>query len=71
MTLIDPYDGPDEDEPATGQELVELVAYYKRTADQNGEPHDPEWDRWLREDQGRVGGNAGAAEARRRFGGRS
>lgn len=44
---IDPYAGPAEIEPLTGEDLVELVAYYKRTADQNGEPHDPEWDRWL------------------------
>jgi hypothetical protein len=47
---LDPYEGT-ETEPLTGQDLVELVAFYKRTADQNGEPHDPEWDRWLAEDQ--------------------
>lgn len=53
MTL-DPYSGPgasvDNDE-LTGRELRELVAFYKRTADQNGEPYDPEWDRWIEEDR--------------------
>jgi hypothetical protein len=47
---LDPYEGPDEIEPLTGRELIELVAFYRRTADQNGEPHDPEWSQWLRED---------------------
>lgn len=47
---MDPYAGPEEIEPLTGRDLIELVAFYKRTADQNGEPYDPEWDRWLMED---------------------
>jgi hypothetical protein len=46
---LDPYRGK-EIEPLHGQELIDLVDFYKRTADQNGEPHDPEWDRWLAED---------------------
>lgn len=61
---LDPYTGPDEIQPLEGEELAELVAFYKRTADQNGEPYDPEWDRWLN----RRLGAAGVAEARRRFG---
>jgi hypothetical protein len=69
---LDPYAGPAEEELPTGTELEELVAYYKRTADQHGEPHDPEWDRWLAEDRGqgqqRVVGGLGLAEAARRFG---
>jgi hypothetical protein len=49
---VDPYTGPeDEIKPRTGRELEEEVAFYKRTADQNGEPYDPEWDRWLEEDR--------------------
>lgn len=44
---LDPYAGPEETQLPTGQDLIEQVAYYKRTADQNGEPYDPEWDRWL------------------------
>lgn len=44
---LDPYSGPEEIQPLTGQDLIEEVAFYKRTADLRGEPHDPEWDRWL------------------------
>lgn len=65
---LDPYAGPDEAELPTGEELVELVAFYKRTADQNGERYDPEWDRWIREDRGLTRGGGGIAEAQRRFG---
>lgn len=50
MRMLDPFDGPEEIEPLSGLALVELVAFYKRTADQNGEPYDPEWDRWIEED---------------------
>lgn len=50
--ILNPYVGPSgEDEEWTGESLRELVAYYKRTADQNGESHDPEWDRWIEEDR--------------------
>jgi hypothetical protein len=49
-TPLDPYKGQ-EPEPLTGQELRELVAFYKRTADQNGEPYDPEWDQWIADDE--------------------
>lgn len=66
--MIDPYSGPDEIEPLTGQELVDEVAFYKRTADQQGLPYDPEWDRWIREDQGLTKGAGGLIEAQRRFG---
>ena len=65
---LDPFAGPAEEELPTGEELVELVAFYKRTADQNGEPYDPEWDRWVREDRGLHRGSLGLAEAARRFG---
>lgn len=64
---LDPYSGPPEDEPLTGQALADEVAFHKRTADLHGLPHDPEWDRWLAEDQGILGA-AGLAEAKRRFG---
>lgn len=48
MTTLDPYKGPVEEvQPLTGQDLADEVAFYKRTADAHGEPHDPEWDRWL------------------------
>jgi hypothetical protein len=46
---LDPYRG-EETEPLTGAALADLVAFYKRTADQNGEPYDPEWDQWLADD---------------------
>lgn len=49
MTL-DPFVRPGGTEPLTGQALIDEVAFYKRTADQNGEPYDPEWDEWLRND---------------------
>jgi len=52
-TPLNPFKG-EEPEPASGEELVELVAFYKRTADQNGEPYDPEWDRWLAEARTRL-----------------
>jgi len=49
---LDPYAGTaDEIEPLTGRALQDEVTFYKRTADQNGEPYDPEWDRWLEEDR--------------------
>lgn len=54
MKPLNPYRGGPEPQPATGVELVELVAFYKRTADQNGEPYDPEWDRWIAEDRGEA-----------------
>lgn len=64
--MLDPYGGPDEEIlPLKGKELAELVAFYKRTADQNGEPYDPEWDRWLAGP--RPPGANGLDEARRRF----
>ena len=48
---LDPNGTWGEDiQPETGQALIDLVAFYKRTADANGEPYDPEWDRWLEED---------------------
>lgn len=50
MKPLNPYEGPEETEPLTGFELAAEVAFFKRTADQNGEPYDPEWDRWLAED---------------------
>jgi hypothetical protein len=48
-TPLDPFSGPEELPIPTHAELTELVAFYKRSADQNGEPYDPEWDRWLAE----------------------
>lgn len=65
---MNPYTGPDEIEPLTGQALVDEVAYFKQVADATGEPYDPEWDRWIREDQGLTHGAGGIAEAQRRFG---
>lgn len=65
---LDPYAGPEEIEELTGEELAAEVAFYKRTADLQGLPHDPAWDRWLREDQGLTHGGGGVAEAQRRFG---
>lgn len=43
---LHPFKG-EEPQPLEGEELAELVAFYKRTADQTGEPYDPEWDKWL------------------------
>jgi hypothetical protein len=51
---LDPFHGPEDSMIPPGPELEELVAYYKRTADQLGEPYDPEWDRWLAGDTGEV-----------------
>ena len=52
---LDPYAGSGEEiQPLTGQALIDEVAFHKRTADQNGEPYDPEWDRWLDEDAAGV-----------------
>lgn len=48
MTL-DPYIGPDPAEPLIGSELEDYVAFLKRQAQLQGEDPDPEWDRWLAE----------------------
>ena len=51
---LDPYVG-EEPQVLTGQALRDEIAHYRRTADQNGEPHDPEWDRWLTDDEFLIG----------------
>jgi len=50
-TPLDPYSNPgDGSPPLTGLALVQEVAFHKRTAAQNGEAPDPEWDQWLADD---------------------
>jgi len=48
---LDPYQGGAETPPLTGDDLAREVAFYKATADEHGEPYDPEWDRWLADDR--------------------
>ena len=48
---LDPYSGPPEpDDELRGLDLLREVAYFKRCADHDGLPYDPEWDRWIAED---------------------
>ena len=46
---LNPYTGDEAPLPLVGQELEDEIAYFRREADLRGEPHDPEWDRWLAE----------------------
>lgn len=49
--MLNPYSGPPEEiQPLTGEALRREVEFYKRTADQNGEPYDPAWEQWLIDD---------------------
>jgi hypothetical protein len=46
---LNPYVGGEPPLPLVGQELEDEVAFLKRDADLTGQPYDPDWDRWLAE----------------------
>lgn len=57
-TRVDPYFNPDagafETESDYWADVLEWVAMYRRVADENGQPHDPEWDQWEMEARARL-----------------
>jgi len=64
---LDPYSGPPEDPEPTSEQIAIDVAYFKRCADHDGLPYDPQWDAWLAGDRPPPGAR-GLAEVKRRFG---